>query len=106
MRASLRSRLILQGLQSASGVERIGNYYFIVSDDSPDLYRLDLSWNIIGTTHLFSSDIHPGDRIPKAIKPDLEAMCLVKWHGKQELLCFDSGSNPPRTRHLLSRGCN
>ena len=102
MRASLRSRLILQGLQSASGVERIGNYYFIVSDDSPDLYRLDLSWNIIGTTRLFSSDIHPGDRIPKAIKPDLEAMCLIKWHGKQELLCFGSGSNPPHATSAIT----
>ena len=95
MRASIRNRIILQGLQSASGVERIGNYYFIVSDDSPDLYRLDLSWNVVATTRLFPSDIYSGDRIPKAIKPDLEAMCLVEWHGKQELLCFGSGSKTP-----------
>ncbi|WP_430233144.1 DUF6929 family protein [Nitrosomonas communis] len=102
MHASIRNRIILQGLQSASGIERIGNYYYIVSDDSPDLYRLDLCWNVVGTARLFPSDIRSGDRIPKAIKPDLEAMCLVEWHGKQELLCFGSGSKAP-TRDICYR---
>lgn len=95
MRAIIRERRTISGLLSGSGLERIGDYYFVVGDDSPDLFRLDGAWNMVGTTRLFESDTSAGERIAKKDKPDLEAMCLVEWRGKQELLCFGSGSKSP-----------
>ena len=95
MRAQIRERRVLAGLLSGSGLERVGDSYFVVCDDSPYLFRLDSAWNIVGTTPLFSSDTHLGERIPKSSKPDLEAMCVVEWQGRTELICFGSGSKTP-----------
>lgn len=95
MRAVIRERRVLNGLLSGSGLERVGDFYYVVCDDSPYLFRLDTAWNIVGTTSLFASDTAAGARIPKNTKPDLEAMCLVEWHGRTELICFGSGSKSP-----------
>lgn len=95
MRALIRERRTLTGVQSASALERVGDFYFVVGDDSPNLMRLDLDWNIVGNTRLFAAEIQNGERIAKLSKPDLEAMCSVEWNGRRELLCFGSGSKLP-----------
>lgn len=95
MRAVIRERRVIPGLLSASGVERIGSYYFVIADDYPDLFSLDADWNLVATTPLFRSDTRRGERIAKQNKPDLEAMCAVEWQGRTELLCFGSGSKSP-----------
>lgn len=102
MRALIRERRVLDGLHSASSLERIGDFYFVVSDDSSELYRLDLQGRLVGTTRLFESPAASGARIPKKSKPDLEAMCCVEWKGKRELFCFGSGSKAP-TRDVCYR---
>lgn len=95
MRAQIRQRSLLQGVQSASGLERIGDFYFVVGDDSPNLFRLDTQWNLAGITRLFATQTRDGERIAKLSKPDLEAMCCVEWKGLREVLCFGSGSKSP-----------
>lgn len=95
MRAQIRERRILQGVQSASGLERIDDFYFVVGDDSPNLFRLDLQFQLAGTTRLFATETRDGERIAKLSKPDLEAMCGVEWQGRREILCFGSGSKSP-----------
>lgn len=95
MRARILERRVVQGLQSASALERVGDFYFVIGDDARDLFRLDLNFNIVGTTRLFASNTSPHERLAKKIKPDLEAVCCVQANGKRELLCFGSGSKSP-----------
>src|SRR5581483_751369 len=95
MQASIQNRRRISALTSGSAIERVGDFYFVVSDDSPWLYRLDGAWNVVGTTRLFDSAAQAGERIPKSEKPDLEAMTLVEWDGRAELLLFGSGSKSP-----------
>ncbi len=95
MRATIRERRVLHGLQSASGLERIGDFYFVIGDDACELFRLDTDFNLVGTTRLFEKDAPSGERIAKTSKPDLEAICLVEWNNSRELLCFGSGSKSP-----------
>ncbi len=95
MRAQITRHLALEHLPSGSAIDRVGDFWFVIGDDSPDLYRLDLNLAIVGTTRLFESSVEHGARIPKVVKPDLEAMTLVEWKGRQELLLFGSGSRSP-----------
>lgn len=95
MRAEIQERRVLMGVQSASGLERIGDFYFVVGDDSPNLLRLDAGWDLVGQTRLFETEARDGERIAKMSKPDLEAMCGVEWKGRREVLCFGSGSKSP-----------
>jgi hypothetical protein len=95
MRARIVERQLLDRLPSCSALERVDDCYFVVGDDSADLIRLDLQWELAGVTSLFDRDGSRGERIAKASKPDLEAMCCVGWMGKRELLCFGSGSKSP-----------
>lgn len=100
MRALIHKRCVLYGLRSASALERVGDFYFVIGDDACDLFQLDLNFNLVGTTRLFESNTQ--ERIAKTSKPDLEAICCVEWNGMRELLCFGSGSKPP-TRDVCYR---
>jgi hypothetical protein len=93
--ATIRERRVLEGLQSASGLEHVGDSYYVISDDSPFLFRMNGDWKVVEKTRLFASDVRDSERIAKSQKPDLEALCLVEWHGRRELLCFGSGSKSP-----------
>lgn len=95
MRAVIRKRKTLVGLQSASGLEQVDRFFFVVADDSPDLFRLDPEGNLLGKTQLFQVNTTGSERIAKQTKPDLEAMCVVEWRGRREMLCFGSGSKSP-----------
>lgn len=95
MVANLVKRRWLKGLQSASGLERVGDFYYVIGDDSATLVRLDLQFNVVGRTRLFEAAVREGERIAKLAKPDLEAMCFIEWSGRRELLCFGSGSKSP-----------
>lgn len=95
MRATIRERRVIQGLQSASGLERVGNFYFVIGDDACELFRLATNFNLVGATRLFESNARQNERIAKKAKPDLEALCGVEWNGRRELLCFGSGSKSP-----------
>lgn len=95
MRATILERRTIHGLQSGSAIERVGDFYFVAGDDSADLFRVDRVWNIVGRTRLFETEVTDGQRITKAIKPDLEGMTVVEWSGRRELLLFGSGSKSP-----------
>lgn len=92
----------LPHLPSASGIERVGDYLYVVGDDSPFLYQLDANWNVIRTQPLFEPNQAFSGRIPKAAKPDLEAVTAVTWQGKTMLLIMGSGAqSPERDRGFL-----
>lgn len=95
MRAVIRQRRPLASLLSGSGVERVGDYFFAIGDDSPDLVQLDAHWNVTRTIPFDAAAIPTTARTPKKEKLDLEALCCVDWRGRRELLCFGSGSKSP-----------
>ena len=98
MQATIISENPIPGLPSASGVEIIGPTAYIIGDDSPFLYLLDAATlAVCSRVALFETDAFGTGRIPKATKPDLEAMTALTWpDGRAGVLVLGSGSTPAR----------
>ena len=73
---------------SASAIEYFDEKLYVMGDDATNLLVLDTSLNIIDSIPLLS---YPEKRIPKDIKPDLEASAL----NADNLFLFGSGSLSP-----------
>ena len=73
---------------SASSIEYYDGKLYLMGDDAPNLLVLDTSLNIVDSIPIIS---YPGKRIPKDIKPDLEASALIAGN----LFLFGSGSLLP-----------
>ncbi len=72
MTVTIRSETTLAQLPSASGVEIIGPTAYVISDDAPFLYLLDVATLApAGRVQLFETTDFGTGRIPKASKPDL-----------------------------------
>ncbi|MBO2007928.1 DUF6929 family protein [Hymenobacter negativus] len=98
MTAAILSENNIPGLPSASGVEIIGPVAYVIGDDSPYLYLLDAATlAVLSRVPLFETDAFGSGRIPKATKPDLEAMAALTWpDGRAGVLVLGSGSTPAR----------
>jgi len=73
---------------SASAIEFYDGKLYLMGDDATNLLVLDTNLNIVDSIPLLS---YPGKRIPKDIKPDLEASAL----NADNLFLFGSGSLSP-----------
>jgi hypothetical protein len=98
LRATILSSAPLP-LPSASGIEIVGETAFVISDDAPFLYRFgaaDLVPN--EPIRLFETAHFSSGRIPKALKPDLEAMTYLPPlpHDFGTLLLAGSGASSVR----------
>lgn len=88
------------GLPSLSGLERYGEHYFAIGDDHPYLLSLDTEgkllhrWLLTGLPATFT--------LPKAEKPDLEAITLAIGPEGPRLLLFGSGSLSPQRDVLFT----
>ncbi len=100
MTAVIYSETTLPQLPSASGVEIVGPTAYVVADDAPFLYALDATTLApTGRITLFDAPDSASGRLPKATKPDLEALAACVWPGRGPgLLLFGSGSAPLRHR--------
>ena len=100
MKATVRSETVLPGLPSATGVEIVGPTAYVIADDAPFLYALDAATLApTGRVPLFEAADFATGRLPKATKPDLEALAACAWPGRGTgLLLFGSGSAPLRHR--------
>lgn len=98
MTGTLLSETPLPHLPSASGVEIVGPTAYVVSDDAPLLYLLDAATLAsVSQVELFASTEFGTGRIPKASKPDLESMAVVRAPtGATGLLLCGSGAQPTR----------
>ncbi len=94
--SACNTKVVLQEIKtlphypSASGIEYRDGMYYIIGDDAKQLLILDSSLNSIDSITLYDN---PEKRIPKAVKPDLEAMALVPGH---KLFITGSGSLAPQ----------
>lgn len=102
MRAQIRHRKILPAVLSASALERVEHFWYIVGDDASELYRLNDAFELVSTIPLVPTTTQNNARAAKSVKFDLEGMTRVAWHGRQELLLFGSGSKTP-TRDFCFR---
>lgn len=80
---------ILPHYPSASGIEYFNNKLYIIGDDANNLLVLDSSFNNIDSVSFYS---FTEKRIPKKIKPDLEAITTIPGG---RLLLTGSGSSAP-----------
>lgn len=102
LKLNITHRKNLEEIPSASGIERIGDVFYIIGDNSPLLYTLTAQFDIIGRVPIFNPDTLHGEVIPKAIKPDFEALTAVTVNGTNELWIFGSGAKSPE-REILVR---
>ena len=98
MQATIVSKKLFPDIPSASGMELIGNKLYVIGDDSPYLYILNLaSLQVEDKIELFKTNLFITGRIPKAFKPDLEALTKIEVNNQTYLAAFGSGSAPTRT---------
>lgn len=80
---------------SASAIEYFQKQFYIMGDDAPYLLILDSNLLATDSVALFSDK---SQRIPKEIKPDIEASAILKKNDAFHLFLFGSGSTPQRNR--------
>jgi hypothetical protein len=97
---SIEKRLDLPEVSSGSGMAFIDDEIFIIGDDSPYLYQLNMQYELT-RKHLLLEGLPTEGRIPKAIKPDFECMAEEKSDRGTSLYIFGSGSKSPERDLLL-----
>ncbi|EAU69797.1 hypothetical protein STIAU_1546 [Stigmatella aurantiaca DW4/3-1] len=92
-------------VSSASGIVRAGHWIHVVADDSLFLATFPAEGDAPGRlVRLFPGTLPEAPKARKALKPDLEALCLLEGvpeapHGA--VLAVPSGSTPERRRGAL-----
>lgn len=79
---------------SSSAMINFRSQFFLIGDDAPDVLCLDADWKEIKRIKLLN---YSAGRIPKPIKPDLEAALI--WNNKLYLL--GSGSKLPQRSFIF-----
>ncbi|SIR36017.1 DUF6929 family protein [Pontibacter lucknowensis] len=105
MKATIEKHLHFDNLPSASGLEMLGDHYYVTGDDSPYLYKLDKNYRLLSHEAIFDTTGFENGRIAKADKADLEGMTLLQHQGKPYLLMMGSGSAPARRKAYLYNIC-
>src|SRR5690625_36943 len=82
----------LKDIPSASGIVKYKSNFYVIGDDSPYLFEINNSFDLVSKTLIYSSDKLKGDTLLKVDKPDFEAMEMVS---DTEILVFGSGSKSP-----------
>lgn len=88
-------------LPSASAMTATRDGFLVVGDDSPFLFRLDRHFGIVDKSLLKEYPVGTDGRIPKAIKPDFEAMTDFSHRGRTFRLIIGSGSKAPRQLAMM-----
>jgi hypothetical protein len=89
MKLTLTDFKELKNFPSGSAIEFHDNKVFLAGDDAKEVLVMDKSWKELERIPLFESDT---DRIPKAIKSDLEATTVVIVNSIPRMLILGSGS--------------
>lgn len=98
MKITTSKYINLENVPSGSGIQKSGNIYYVIGDDSPFLFSLNKNFEVISKVALIDGVDHTVPRIAKSEKPDFEAMEMI---GEKELLVFGSGSLSPQRDVLI-----
>lgn len=101
MQATVVGIKTLENVPSASGVEGIGDWLYIIGDDSPYLYRVNSDLSDKKEIPVIEHTDFETGRLPKKLKPDFEALAHLDSGVRSELLIFGSGSKADRRDKLL-----
>lgn len=85
----------LSEVPSASGLEHIGDDYYVIGDNAPWVFVLDGSFHMTSKFSLGTYSATEGGVMSKSAKHDFEAMTEMKWNGDDYLFIFGSGSKQP-----------
>jgi len=96
MKFELMDTKVLQDIPGASGLAYTDNYIIVVGDNSPFLYLLDHDTNPLSQLIIYSTEDYRKGEIIKSLKPDFEALEIIKGEEYQEVFIFGSGSRSPR----------
>jgi hypothetical protein len=98
---TLKRDVKLVSVPSASACEQVGDSIYIVGDDSPYLYRFDLSFQKVDSFLIYPAKYKREKRVNKEEKHDYESMTSVKWNGQEALIMLGSGSRLARQKGLI-----
>ena len=102
MQISTISTIKIPHIPSASGIEFIDPWYFVIGDDSNYLYILNKDFEIIQTVKIFDAgEFETLKKIPKPFKRDLEGLTKLKLKNTLFLFALGSGSGPLREKGYL-----
>lgn len=96
MKISLTEIISLDNIPGASGIGSNDKHIVIIGDNSPYLYLLDHDTKPLGIIPIYPLDNVENGEIPKKIKPDFEALELLKGETHEEIFIFGSGSRSPQ----------
>jgi len=94
--ANVTNEIEFHDLPSASGIVQFQESYYVIGDDSPYLFQLDSSFQMIDETEIFSTKKLKSNRLPKKVKPDFECLTVVPWGDDEDILVFGSGDSKER----------
>lgn len=92
LKTEITSIKAISEIPSASGLEIIGDQVFLIGDNSPLLFKLNLDFKLLDEIELHQEFAQKFDIIPKPIKPNFEAVTSYAEKGKIKLMIFGSGS--------------
>ncbi|MBU2946898.1 DUF6929 family protein [Zobellia uliginosa] len=84
--------VLLENVPSASGITKVDNYFYIVGDDSPYLFKVTENGQVVNETTIYSTVSLSGNRLDKIKKPDFEALETIN---SNEIIAFGSGAKSP-----------
>lgn len=93
MKLAILNTFKIEEIPSGSGIAKSGDFYYVIGDDSPFLYKLNEAFNIVSQIRLIDSDYLTNNRIIKSEKPDFESLEMI---GDNELVILGSGSKSPQ----------
>jgi len=96
MKFKLLEQQILNNIPSASGLVKHRDFYYVLGDDSPYLFKLDSKFEVIERIPIVAGEQR--ERIPKPEKPDFEALEMIS---ENEILGFGSGSLSPQRDSMV-----
>lgn len=102
MRATIQNNIFYDDIPSASGIEMAGDFYYVIGDDSPYLYKLDRSFKLVERIVLTDTATFKSGRVAKGEKLDLEGITSFNLDNKFFLLMLGSGSGPMRNSGYLA----
>lgn len=89
-------------IPSASGIEFVDPYIFVVGDDSNYLFILDKEFRLVKKIKLYEAiEFKSEGRIRKKFKHDLEAISRITYKGADYLFVIGSGSKETRENAYL-----
>jgi hypothetical protein len=91
MNAAIINSRVLYSIKSASAIGKIGEYIFVVSDNSNCLSLLNDEFELQEKLKLYESNSRL-EEIPKPIKADLECFFAFQYLDKEFVLLLGSGS--------------